>query len=84
MQRHDQLQPARAMTGLVGLILLSGSALFAEAARAHMATIGHICGAQAPHCAACSAAAGMGLAAMLAFAAAFRPQRRALRISART
>lgn len=54
-------------TALLGVLLLASAALAGDMALTHMTALGVICGVEsAPHCAACFAAAPLGLAGALA------------------
>jgi len=58
--------------GTVGGVLFASSGLAADQALQHMALLRTICGAgDAPHCGWCYGAAGLLLAGLAAFAAAF-------------
>jgi hypothetical protein len=66
----------RVGAGTVGGVLLASAALAADLARAHMALLGTICGANpAPHCGWCYGAAGLLLTGLAAFAVAVAPGR---------
>ena len=68
---EDRILPLTA--GLAGFALTAASAFCADLSADHMARLGSICGAQAPHCGWCYAAVAFGLAGASAFAAALRP-----------
>ena len=83
MPRPGQTQSVRLIASLLGLSFLVWTVLLGEAAAAHMSALGQLCGGSTPHCPACYAAVGSALAAVATFAAAFRPQARAVRIRTR-
>lgn len=65
--------------GTVGGVLFASSGLAADQALQHMALLGTICGAgPVPHCVWCYSAAGLLMAALAAFFAAFRPRKSGL------
>jgi hypothetical protein len=64
---------SRVGVALAAAVLLPSAGLAAELARAHMASLGVICGGAHPHCGWCYAAAGLFLMGLAAGAAAMRP-----------
>lgn len=58
---------------LTGLLLLASAVMAADLAAEHMASLRMICGASAPHCGWCYAAAALALASAIALFASVAP-----------